>query len=168
MSYYILRQAARVKRYHTVPTIRTQTTGEHSYGVLMILMHVFDYEVPRELMRAALFHDLAEISTGDTPATAKWKSPELKRQLEMMEASFEKSNRIEYNLTEQEQIVFKFADMMELCMFCKEEIKMGNTEALEPLANGLSLLNTLNFSELPLKAVRMIDDVATFVRKYAK
>ena len=55
-----------VKRYHTVTTLVSETVGHHSHGVAMMCL-MFDPMASRQLLMAALFHDLAEHQTGDIP-----------------------------------------------------------------------------------------------------
>lgn len=89
------------------------------------------------LLKAALFHDLPEITTGDVPAVAKWINPELKDILQQIEDRFIEAYELEQPLTAFELRVLEWCDMMELIMYCMEEVKMGNEYATTPLMNGL-------------------------------
>jgi 5'-deoxynucleotidase YfbR-like HD superfamily hydrolase len=164
MSYNSLRFASRVKRFHTIPTTRDQSLAEHSYGVAVILLHIYEGNVRPELLKAALYHDLAELETGDIPATTKWRSPELRRQLSLQEAEFDKRYNLTQNLTAEETRELKFADMMELCQFCIDEINMGNKNAIEPLRNGVQFFDSFELSELPAKAKILLDSVVSSLR----
>ena len=74
------RDAGDVTRFHTLRTIRQQSVAHHSWGVATLLLHVWP-EAPASVLRAALWHDVAEIETGDMPAPIKWANPELKKEL---------------------------------------------------------------------------------------
>jgi len=59
-----------VKRFHTLTTLQTETVGHHSHGVACFTL-LLDPDASRQLLLAALFHDLAEQYTGDIPSPAK-------------------------------------------------------------------------------------------------
>lgn len=139
----ILREAGYVKRFHTVQTIGQQTVAEHSFFVCLILNTILSGEVSNNLLKAALFHDLAEVSTGDVPATTKWRSPELKGTLEDLEQCFNKKHGLCVKLTEEEELALKYADMLELVYFCSDQIKLGNSNMRPVLARGISYLKEL-------------------------
>lgn len=77
MTLYDFLRAGHVKRWHIVNTVNTQSIAEHSYLVAMIAMHLHEeldplHETsPMETGIYALFHDAAEIRTGDIPTPAK-------------------------------------------------------------------------------------------------
>jgi 5'-deoxynucleotidase YfbR-like HD superfamily hydrolase len=124
----LMRGVARVARMHTMPTLRTQTVGEHTFGLLAILDYVMSPEpVPQALFRAALYHDAPEYITGDTPSTAKWASSNLEDSLKFVEQRIE----TQYDLPKLatgtvEKDILKFCDLMELGIFCLEEYRMGD------------------------------------------
>lgn len=62
--------AGRVKRWHTEPNIPVQSNAEHSWGVAILLL-LTDPDVSRELLIAALIHDLPEKDMGDIPSPFK-------------------------------------------------------------------------------------------------
>ena len=59
-----------VLRYHTVTTLMRETVGHHSHGVACLTL-LLNPNAGRELLTAALWHDLAEHQTGDIPSPAK-------------------------------------------------------------------------------------------------
>lgn len=124
-----IRLGGQVRRYHTRPVHNQQTVAAHSWGVAAILLDI----VPPEeqsvaLLRAALYHDVAEYDTGDVPAQAKWISPKLKDALDELEAGIEEEYGISYYLTlsAKDKNWLKIADLMELMWFVLEERRMGN------------------------------------------
>lgn len=140
---YTLRQAAQVKRSHTVTTIGHQTIAEHSYHVAMLCWEMYDGQPSAELLKAAMFHDLAEISTGDVPATVKWKNNLLKNILEDMEESFNMQYGLVTELDEEERLILKYADSLELAFFCVDQIRMGNWHVKLMLSNILNALTRM-------------------------
>ncbi len=120
------RAGGSIKRYHTHPTLTQQRVDSHSFNVVMIILH-FMPDAPMRLIKAALYHDLAELETGDTPANVKWRSPELTSELDRMEkvVNVERGIHID-DLTDDEVNWLKFADTLAYCLFSLEERKLGN------------------------------------------
>jgi len=153
-----LRKAGRVKRYHTVDTIGHQTVAEHSFNVCLILLALFQGKVSSELLKAALYHDLPEIVTGDVPATAKWGNPELRDALRKVEDRFEATHSLTVDLSEEELTALKWADMMELVQYCVDQLEMGNRNMLVVATRGVDYLCSMpsinNVSEMLLVNVQ--------------
>lgn len=123
-----LREAGAVKRCHTHAG-PTYNIAEHSFGVASILIALMPQRPSAELLRAALTHDVPERWTGDTPAWAKWASPELARALEALEERILESLGLEEELTPYEARWLKAADSLELWLWCKEQAGLGWTWA---------------------------------------
>lgn len=147
-----IREGGMVKRYHTVPTIGQQTVAEHSFFLCLILTQI--YTPSAELLRAALYHDLPEMETGDVPATTKWRYPKLAEELEIAEMEFIRRNKLEVNLTDEEWRALKWADMLELVMYCVDQIKLGNTNMFPLAERGVKYL--YGMGELSEKANLML------------
>lgn len=130
-------RATNVKRYHTFPIIGEQTVGHHSCRVALLVLYLTDGRAGANLLKAALFHDLAEISTGDMPATVKWSNPQLSELLSQIEHRFEMEHEIAVSLSAHEKNLLKTADMTELVLFAEEQIRMGNREALRLWHRGI-------------------------------
>jgi 5'-deoxynucleotidase YfbR-like HD superfamily hydrolase len=141
---YDLRSAAMTKRCHTVPTIGHQTVGEHSYHVAMLVIELSDGYPSIELIKAALYHDLAETSTGDIPATTKWRSPLLKQKLEIMEQMFDQRHGLTVELLEYEKVILKVADAMELGFYCVDQLMYGNKHVVPMYRNIVGFLETIH------------------------
>lgn len=129
--FEMMRTAARIMRYHTMPPIHRQTVGEHTFGVLTIILEVESFP-SSELLRAALYHDATEALLGDTPSPAKWFAASLEGALKVSEESIKKAYAIDINLSEHDKMILKYADLMELVVFCLEEADDGNRKMLEP------------------------------------
>jgi 5'-deoxynucleotidase YfbR-like HD superfamily hydrolase len=114
-----------VKRYHTVTTLVSETVGHHSHGVAMLCL-MFDPMASRQLLMAALFHDLAEHQTGDIPSPAKrefgigGKVDEL--ELRLMTAA----GIVMPHLSPEDKRTLKLADVAQGALFCAREISLGN------------------------------------------
>jgi len=140
---YDLRQSAMTRRCHTVPTIGHQTVGEHSFHVAMLVLEITGGQPSMNLMKAALYHDLAETSTGDVPANTKWRSPLLKQKLEIMEEAFNRRHGLLVDLTKDEQQLLKWADSLELGFYCIDQLMYGNKHVIDMYDNIVGFLRTL-------------------------
>jgi 5'-deoxynucleotidase YfbR-like HD superfamily hydrolase len=130
-----------VRRYHTAPVIRTQTVSEHSWAVAQLALWVAP-ACRREVLVAALNHDLPELHTGDLPAPVKWDNPLLGDYLAKVEQTFHDDNGTHVTLTAEEQHLLKWCDMAELVAWCFEEFEMGNKRLLPVILRGLQYLQT--------------------------
>lgn len=130
----MLRQTMAVKRYHILRTLRTQTTGEHSGAVAVLIMQCVP-DCSAALLKAALAHDFHERATGDMPSTAKMLYPELGVAMNAAAHAWEVKNgfaeMLGDDLTVWEQDALKYFDYLELLLWSLEEIKLGNSYAAE-------------------------------------
>jgi 5'-deoxynucleotidase YfbR-like HD superfamily hydrolase len=120
-----IRSGGAVKRYHTVPTVGEQTVAAHSWGVAVLLIRILP-GCSKQLLIAALFHDVAEKWTGDIPADAKWREPEVSTLLKRVERDVERALDIDIMLTDEERIILSACDRLELLWFCVEQARIGN------------------------------------------
>lgn len=111
------------RRYHTVPTLLTETVAHHSHGVAMIASLLGG---DAEVVQAALLHDLAEHQVGDIPAPSK-------REFGIAD----KINALEDNVLSSSGFPvpelcgsrlrkLKLADIAQGALFCVQEMEMGN------------------------------------------
>lgn len=148
-SIHKLYRAGRIKRYHSTD-VEAQTIGHHSWGVAMIVAMIYPKAegyagMSSRLILAALTHDLAEIETGDIPATAKWASPRLCEELSEMEGKFGRTHELPEPMSYKEDAILKWADTFELCLYAQYQINKGNEYAVEILNNGLEHLRKKGF-----------------------
>jgi len=134
-----LRDGGAVVRYHTLRTNRKQSVAEHSHGVAMLVLHVYP-EAEVGVLKAALYHDLSEVVTGDIPATSKWLSPVLAHEENLLADVFRDKYGLRLDLTAFEKHLLKWCDMMELVLWTMEEYAMGNQFAGEVCQRGLTFL----------------------------
>ncbi len=124
------RLAGLVKRYHTWPTITTQSTAEHSWQVYRIYYELFGR--PSEgTSYYIMFHDLGEIVTGDLPYPIKSENPQLKKTIDNLEAEAITLMGISsYVLVDPTEIFrVKLCHMLEMMEFGLQEHNMGNLYA---------------------------------------
>lgn len=125
------RLAACVSRYHTWPSIRTQSVGEHSYQIQRILLAIWPL-CPREILVHAIVHDLGEVGSGDAPYPVKKDNPVLKREMDRIEHETVLSMCIPWGvppptpLHARWQDIFKLAEFIEMYEWGMQELMMGN------------------------------------------
>jgi 5'-deoxynucleotidase YfbR-like HD superfamily hydrolase len=159
-----LYEAGATRRFHNIADFSgtpLQTVAEHSWGVALIAVELIERigssKMSSELViRAALYHDLAESVTGDVPAPTKWENPELGLALSHIERRFEEKFEISVTLVGIERQILKWADALELYCYCQrraasapayalcvQKIYGYMTENLQPLPEALQLLKEL-------------------------
>ena len=113
---------ANTRRYHTVPTLSTETVGHHSHGVAMICALLG----ASGAVYSALLHDLAEHQIGDVPSPSK-REFGIADQINALEEKLLISSGFAMpKLTHQEERVLKLADIAQGALFCAQEMEMGN------------------------------------------
>jgi hypothetical protein len=126
-----VRHAGMVKRYHTWPTIQTQTIGEHSWQVALIYEKLYGPLSP-EVERYIRLHDAAELVVGDPPFPVKSQNPTLKAEYAKAEEKALEHMDIgplpELSLDIRRQI--KICDLLEMTLFGMTEREMGNLLAI--------------------------------------
>jgi 5'-deoxynucleotidase YfbR-like HD superfamily hydrolase len=131
-----LRKGFNVKRFHTTPRIQMETVGHHTCNVMAILNRLSPF-CSRELLVAALYHDVDEAYTGDVPAPFKWDNPDAKKALAEGGDLYMKEHKIPVpELDEHEYRLLKLADMLDLVFSSIEELNKGNLYAKELITNG--------------------------------
>lgn len=145
-------RGGKTKRFHTADTLTEQNVAEHSFGVAWLVVLLYP-SARKEVILAALAHDLAEHIVGDVSSPTKRKYPALKAALDTVEGGLLKDIGLDYEkgLTDIELKILKIADMLDGMMFCVRERKMGSS-AVEDIyynfynyvkeANATNLLNT--------------------------
>jgi len=76
-----------------------------------------------------LYHDIAEVFTGDIPATLKWEKPNIREIVNEAELEWQYRTGIhipEAGMTDATATVFKIVDWSEAAHYCIEQLKMGN------------------------------------------
>lgn len=153
----LYRDAGAVKRYHVKRTHRTQTIADHTFGMLMLVKQVATDSLLSggTLYEAILHHDLPELFTGDIPAPIKRVHPELGPLMDSIEEELKPLHE-EFNLTSEQGALLKWADRMELVLWCLEEFRMGNTYTKTTVARGLGWIIA---ARVPACAKPLTDEV---------
>ena len=153
-----VRYGNQVVRWHTRPMHRRETVGEHTANVLAIVFALCGGDNPStDLISATLLHDTAEQWTGDVPATAKWEMPVLKENLDELEEKMMHKNWLRSpELTDEEKLTLKWADMLDLCYTCMGELRMGNRTISEVLDRGIDYLKGLTPHPVGLQLLEAI------------
>lgn len=145
----IYRRGLNVKRMHTIPHIRHYDNGNHSACAALIaveLCKLNDVTPEHELkiLRYMLMHDIVEQFVGDAPADAKRIEPELKVILDIIELKWESKNlpMKPKDLDGLPAGICKASDIIELGMFCIEELNMGNKMVMHVLENVINYLGS--------------------------
>lgn len=118
------------KRYHTVETLKEQNIAEHSFGVAWLCELLTQGQASKDLIMAAMAHDLAEHIVGDIPSPIKRELGTVgKSAFERLEHGYLKTAGLysyEENISYAEALTLKLADMMDGMMFCLREKRLGN------------------------------------------
>lgn len=141
----VARAAGNVKRYHTHELLKEEKVGQHTFNMLNILMIVTDRNLSRNLMMAALVHDMGEYETGDIPSPVKRASPELKPILDDIEDRAMRAAHVGFypQLTPWEHKLLKFADNLDGLLKIIDELKLGNKTVRWVGERYLSYLRTM-------------------------
>lgn len=142
----LYREAADVKRYHTKRTIGTQTVGQHTFGMLMLVKQVTEGQYHQddinELYHRVMHHDLPELMTGDVPGPIKRAHPQLGPLMDEIEQDLAPLYRMDNELTFTGDLeaLLKWADRMDGAMWCMEELRMGNRNVISTIERYLGWL----------------------------
>ena len=122
------REAAVVTRLHGLFHHSAYNNGIHSFNMLAMLRLLYP-TASSNLLWAIIEHDMPERLTGDFPAPAKWFGVVDRTRLDNLE--FDINTEVfgqdtVQKLTERERGWLKGLDILELYLFCKDELMLGN------------------------------------------
>lgn len=142
-------------RYHTVAMqSERQTVGAHSYAVSVLIDQLWP-DSSKQLIMAALYHDVPEIILGDIPATAKWEYPEIQQAFEKAEQKVFKELGLTFVLTPEEERRLKMADMLELVLYAKRH-SGGNPQMKKIMESGVEYLYSKFVDDEEFKPVEAV------------
>ena len=134
-----------VKRFHTTPTLQTNTVAHHSHGVAMLLWLLTNGTASADLLMAGLTHDLGEQVIGDIPAPAKREvGPAGMEGLNLMERAALAGRGMAFPLSPEDGRLLKIADCMDGMLFCISERRLGNESIVPILVKFDSYIRALN------------------------
>lgn len=116
-------KGGRVRRFHTHTLLKCEDVAAHSFYVAWFVELLTDGKASKEMLLAALAHDLAEQEIGDVPSPTKRKLPEFKS----MEQAFDRAHSFDYVLNQPERRVLKLADCFAGMVKCIQEKQLGNS-----------------------------------------
>jgi 5'-deoxynucleotidase YfbR-like HD superfamily hydrolase len=161
MDLEIQLSAGLIKRYHTITIIGEQTVAAHSYNVVQILRHITDDMLSINLLKAALDHDAMEYFTGDTPYPTKQTFPQISKAIHDVEDELLRELGIDYELTEKEVLLLRWADAIEAGTFGKHQVETGNRNALAILANIVIFFSSQK--GMPQKLLDMVNEIGGYL-----
>jgi hypothetical protein len=149
-----LRNSGRVMRYHCRPMVVRQSVAEHCWQMMRIYHDVYE-ELPADVALYILYHDSAEVITGDLPYTAKKLNPELKqamtlaeqRALQTLKLAIYQPALAVYNKVK----LVEYVEMLEVAL---DELSMGNRYMMDVYDNMVSILS-----------VKMDDPIKQYLRE---
>ncbi len=114
-----------VERWHTNKHVPAQTTGQHSFGMLQLLI-ILHPNPSANLMQAIIRHDLHESFFGDSPHAAKNEYPSIRVFEEHAQRIFEKENGLKkLELRDEDKLWLKLLDQLEV-IFYLESLDCGD------------------------------------------
>ena len=163
------RMAGRVQRYHTWPTIQTQTNADHTWNVMRIYWTIFGDLLPN-VTSYLIWHDCGEIVPGDVPHPVKRDHPELGELHKGIETVtvdnmiFPKTiNKISNDLI----VRCKICELIEMHEFACVELAMGNRYALPVFDVTLEgIWSFMSKSEIKPHAKQVTDYMLAYCRKH--
>lgn len=110
-----------ISRFHTVASLHPkQTVGSHSFGVAILINELWE-DTTKNLIMAALYHDVPELILGDIPFTAKCDYSEIALAFEKAEEKVSEELELpqvkSFLLTDGEKRRLKMADMLDLVLY---------------------------------------------------
>ncbi len=126
------RAGGAVQRCHGMRHNGSYSNAEHTWGVLVLLQHLYPDQFA-EIAPYALAHDVPEFIFGDIPAPTMRYVPGLRNQLGRYEDALnrELGNKPEGELSGEAHAILKSCDRLELWFWCREQLAAGNFFARE-------------------------------------
>jgi hypothetical protein len=144
------RAGGKVERCHGVVHIGSYSNAAHSWGVAMLMHYLWPEDFPR-LALVCLAHDVPERVVGDIPSPPLHALPGLKENIAYIETLVSHSLGLpnESDLSEEDYRKLKACDHLELWIWSKEQLFLGNRFAEECI---LALEDAWKTSPLPKEA----------------
>lgn len=151
-----------VVRFHNHVGIDKQKISEHQWGVALVAQFI-DPNCSKDLILACITHDAAEYYMGDIPANVKWDNPKVKTVFEEIETKWEKKNGVYFELSPNESVILKMADMLEGMHYCIKQVRRGHRDAIRPFRKWRSAFYERFIGEKHLypKAFNLFDSLIT-------
>lgn len=140
-----LRASGLTRRWHTLQHHAPgQNVAEHSAQALTLLL-LLHPDPSLNLIRAVLWHDSAERGVGDVPSPARRANPKYAKAYEEAEMDFMRQHHPTayvslINLTHDEKMWLGAVDVLDLVMWCSDQVMLGNQHAVIVLERALIYL----------------------------
>lgn len=143
INLYELYQTRLVTRWHTRPDVPSQTTGDHTIGMLLLLVKLHP-NPSANLFQALVRHDnLGEYIGCDFPHKMKKEFPELKAIDEKMDVKAETYFSLQsISLTVEEKLWIKYLDQLEPLLYI-HSIKPTEQKTIETAQRLMVMCNDL-------------------------
>lgn len=154
----VILRAGGVKRWHAGEELDSQAVSEHSWGVAILVLRFYP-AASKELLAAALLHDTPEDVTGDIPAHAKWRSPELRLAAHALELQVHTERGTNVILDASERRALKACDMLEWLIFRQRQRRRGHVDPvlegnLQKVIDGIGLNGTTEIHNFALEMMK--------------
>jgi 5'-deoxynucleotidase YfbR-like HD superfamily hydrolase len=116
---------AHTRRFHTVNTIQNNSVGHHSFGVALLCFLIAGGNPSKQLLMAALTHDIGEQFTGDMPAPAK-RAMGIRESFGAVEEEALNALGLSFPTDQNDTYILKLADALDGMLFCITERTLGN------------------------------------------
>jgi 5'-deoxynucleotidase YfbR-like HD superfamily hydrolase len=154
-----VREAGLTRRAHVLPYQGSYNIAQHSYGATSLLL-LLNPDPSLELIKAVMWHDVAERWLGDLPSPAKVFSKELKEIYEAEELKILKTLELFPGLSLMDQRWLKAVDIMDLWLWARENRAQGDLAVTGIMDNCyLALVELRRLNDLPDHAKEFFDMV---------
>lgn len=129
------RECAQVNRCHLFRYHGEYTVGQHTFDALSLLL-ALNPGASRNLILAVMFHDFPERWKGDMPGNVLRSNEELNRLWMELESDIISDKEIpdyESMLTPEERPWVRAVDVIELWLWCHDQIALGNSHVQDML-----------------------------------
>ena len=156
-----LRQLSFVPRWVITRNLRTQSVAEHSFYVAVYAEQLaiwLGYEGDwQALIHAALWHDAEECFTGDIPGPTKRSIIDSDRcEKFIMKGLKERFGNQVFNITEEQRVILKIANLLDEVFYQAGEEEMGNLTAAQSKNLSIKRLKAA-VESLPLTAFTVVE-----------
>lgn len=115
-----MREGGGVKRHHTYKVMGEDTVGNHTFNMLNLLLALHP-EPSGNLIKAVLWHDIAERFVGDTPSPVKKAFPAIKKALKDAEGIIDEKLGIKVELSKEDDAWLHGVDKVEYYLWLHEQ-----------------------------------------------
>ena len=177
--YAMLFRMKYINRWALMRNLRAETLSEHTletafiaHCLAIIAKRRFGEQIdPDRIAVTALFHDTAEVITGDLPTPVKYYNDDIKSAYKSIEAAAEdkllglipedlrEDFAPYYRPDEQTEIYVKAADKFSALIKCREELSLGNSEFAKAAKSAEKAIKAL---KLPAAEVFLKEFVPAF------